>query len=114
MYSFYQDSDGYYNYHGYRQTQEPSDIQVMKYSAAQLLPVTQEIQQLLRAVAYTPGFAEQLKAAGARGNETRVRQLIREAGVTTPFRVQINPDRIAVIFFAPQQACFGITLSLCW
>ncbi|PLT29914.1 hypothetical protein [Peribacillus deserti] len=96
--------------------QDPSDVRDFQASARRFIPLTQEIAQLLNAIGNNANFARQLKRAAAGGQNTRVNQLIRSAGVRTPFRAQINPDRIAIIFFPPTgtKACFGITVSLCW
>ncbi|WP_409289604.1 hypothetical protein [Peribacillus sp. SCS-37] len=95
---------------------DPYDVKLMQKNAKKFLLLQQEIGSLLTKISSDQSFARKLKSAAAAGQDQKVNALIQSTGVHTPVKIDINPDRIAILFLPPAdgEACFGITIALCW
>ncbi|WP_349410142.1 hypothetical protein [Pseudalkalibacillus sp. SCS-8] len=94
---------------------DPDDVTQMMFSAQSFLVPTQELQVLLEKVATNKTFAHDLKKAAELNQNDKVIKMIKSAGVYTDFNIRINPDGIRIAFKPDHaNACFFISLSLCW
>ncbi|WLD94800.1 hypothetical protein [Alkalihalobacillus sp. AL-G] len=94
---------------------DPKDITKLMFSAKSFMSPTQEVYRLLQEIASKTDFARQLKRAAELNQNQKVDQLIKSTGVQTDFETRITPDGIRIEFQPDStDACFDLTLSLCW
>ncbi|WP_257352034.1 hypothetical protein [Pseudalkalibacillus decolorationis] len=94
---------------------DPNDLTKLMFSAKSFLYPTQEVHSLLQKIASNIEFARQLKKSAELNQNQKVDQLIQSTGVQSDFESKITPDGIKIVFQPDStDACFNLTLSLCW
>lgn len=91
-----------------------NDPTKMMSSAETLIDVNAQITLFIKKIAHSKPYAFKLRDAAQKSQTNQVERMIKEAGITYPFRTTYNPDRFDITIFSKSDDCCMITAGIKW